>query len=101
MRRVFVIGRKPALWLFLGLFLVWVWFFHAELSPPPQHIFPTDAAYDPGPAFSLRSQPTWASVQDVSNDGSEVTIAIAQGDFRFPRLQLQHWDARTGTNTTP
>ena len=84
MYRIVTVLRKPALWLvlFLLLFLAWGYYFRAKVDVPPKFVFATGAAtvHD---QFAMRPTGTFPSLHAIADDGSQVTIGIHQGDFRF------------------
>jgi hypothetical protein len=91
--------RKPVLWLAL-LFFAWGGLFRAWLSAPPRFVVRTGAARQVDD-WTGRLAGTWSSLQGVSDDGGQVTVAIDQGDCRFADRRLEVWDTRTGADRTP
>src|SRR5262249_47732739 len=73
--------------------------FRSHLSPAPKYVLHTGAAHVE--VLSIRPADTWSAMQDVSNDGEQVTIVIGEGDFRFPHMRMERWDTIRGLNTTP
>jgi hypothetical protein len=100
MRRFVRVIRKPALWLAPFLFLTWGGLFRAWLAVPPRFVIRTGAAHHEDYA-TLRPAGTWSSLRGVSGDGGKVTVAVYQGDFRWPDRRLQVWETRTGAERTP
>ncbi len=101
MRRIAsALVRKPALWLTVAFFFPWTWFFYKQVTPPPQFIAFTGAEYG-WEEMVFRPSGWWASVDDVSDDGSQVTIGVHKGGVRWVDTKLQLWDVHSGTNITP
>jgi hypothetical protein len=98
-RRTFAILRKPAAWLPL-LFLAWAWFLRSEVVPRPDFSIRTEAVHREEP-LAHHPSGTWCSLRSVSDDGSQVTVAIYQGDGRCPACRLDVFDTRTGARRTP
>src|SRR5262249_3736680 len=101
MRRAFAILRSPFLWLAVALFIGWIWFFHEQVTPPPQYIVATGAEYG-WEERVFRPTGWWASIKHVSEDGSQVVIGVHKGDgIRWVDTKLQLWDVKNGANITP
>jgi hypothetical protein len=98
-RRVLATVRKPAVWLPF-LFLAWVWFFWSSVPPPPAFVVQSGAVHQED-KWARRPTGTWCSLRSVSDGGGQVTVAISQGDFRFPDCRLEVWDTRSGASLTP
>jgi WD40 repeat protein len=100
MRRILRFFRRPFVILLIFLLVGWSWFFYTKVPPLPKYIVSTGAAFKDDPR-AMRPTGTSASIRHLSDDGSEVVIAIYEGDFRFPKCKLERWNAQTKTNQTP
>jgi hypothetical protein len=100
MRRALAIVRRPAVWLGVLLFIAWIWRLKDDVPPRPQFVIETGAAEE-WEEMARRPTGTWPTVLDIADDGSQVTIGIHEGDFRFVRTRLALWDTSTGTNQSP
>src|SRR5438309_2065274 len=101
MRRALALVRRPSFWLAGALMCVWTWYFHEHVSPQPEYAVFTGAEYG-WEQLTFRPTGWWATIADVSDDGSRVTIGVHKGDgLRWVDTKLQLWDVRARQNITP
>jgi WD40 repeat protein len=98
MRRFAGLIRRPLVWLPL-FFFGFAWFFQVVVAPPPRFTVRTGAASVHAWISDFPS--TWGTPQDVSNDGTSVTVCIQHGRVMDIQSRLEVWDTQTGTERTP
>jgi len=102
MPRLLTFVRWPVTWLVLACFVLWLWYLRATVPPPPAHTVQSGLSESHG--WLDGSPSTWATVLDVAEDGSRVTVEVVRCPgkwYTYTDTRPHVFDTRTGEDRTP